>query len=140
MSNNERKREYDEEPVKFCANCYSLKVKYEDAVDADCCAECGSLNIREANIREWERLYEERYGRKLIEGESNPRKSAYFNMSIEKLKKTLYESKHFNEIVRALYPSFPQGISKADSMVLLFDKLTKEGRIDALRLSLLEYN
>ena len=31
---------YDDEPVVYCSRCYSLKIKYEEAIDSDCCMEC----------------------------------------------------------------------------------------------------
>ena len=65
--------DYDSEPVKYCARCYSLKIKYEDALDSECCAECGSTDIQEAPIEEWEKKYERRYNRKFIQKTEDPK-------------------------------------------------------------------
>jgi len=140
MCSQEKRKEYDEEPVKYCTNCYSLKIKYEETIDSDCCANCGCLSIRESNIREWEKLYEKKYGKKFVEDTCNLKQSAYFNMPISKLKKKVFESKNFDTILKTLYPNFPGGYSKADSVILLFDKLSKDNKLDELRLLLLKLN
>lgn len=55
--------DYNEEPVFYCKNCLSLKVKIVP-VDSglDYCDDCGSTDIEHANIYDWENLYKERYG------------------------------------------------------------------------------
>ena len=61
MSNS--KQEYNEEPVFYCKNCLSLKVKTVQ-VDSnlDYCDECGSTDIEQISIEEWEDIYKNRYG------------------------------------------------------------------------------
>lgn len=55
--------EYNEEPVFYCKNCLSLKVKIVPVdSDLDYCDDCGSTNIEHTNIHDWENLYKERYG------------------------------------------------------------------------------
>lgn len=57
------KSEYNSEPVFYCKSCLSLKVKTVAAdMDLDYCDECGSTDISQASIGEWEALYKERYG------------------------------------------------------------------------------
>jgi hypothetical protein len=124
---------YDLEPVEYCAKCYSLKIKHEDAIDADCCMECGSTEIASASIDEWERLYQRRYGHKYVERNNDPRKSIYFQMPISKLKTKLYKSELLNAIIYHLYPDFPQGLSRENKIILLFDKIAKDNKIDDLR-------
>lgn len=55
--------EYNEEPVFYCKSCLSLKIKTVLVGSSlDYCDECGSTNIEQINIKEWEALYKERYG------------------------------------------------------------------------------
>lgn len=54
------KRDYDEIPVCYCANCLSLKIM--NMSDDMCyCDECGSTDVKETNIDDWEIIYNERY-------------------------------------------------------------------------------
>lgn len=59
----DKKNQYDEEPVYYCQNCLSLKIKtvVMDS-DLDFCDECGGTNISTIHIKEWENLYKKRYG------------------------------------------------------------------------------
>lgn len=60
---NTCKEQYNDEPVFYCKNCLSLKVKtVVVGSDLDFCDECGSTDIGQAHIGEWRRLYKERYG------------------------------------------------------------------------------
>lgn len=124
---------YDEEPVKFCARCYSLKIKYEEALDSEYCADCGSTDIVEDSIYTWDELYQRRYHKKFVERPSNEEGSPVFRMSNRELKEKVYHSYNWKEIIKTLYPNFPGGYSKAESIILMFDKLTKDGRINDLR-------
>lgn len=60
---NNSKQEYNEEPVFYCKNCLSLKIKTVQ-VDSnlDYCDECGSTSIAQTNIEEWRDTYKNRYG------------------------------------------------------------------------------
>ena len=60
---NNSKQEYNEEPVFYCKNCLSLKVKTVQ-VDSnlDYCDECGSTDIAQTTIEEWRDIYKNRYG------------------------------------------------------------------------------
>jgi hypothetical protein len=54
---------YNDEPVFYCKNCLSLKVKMvATGLDLDFCDECGSTDIEQAHIEEWRKLYRGRYG------------------------------------------------------------------------------
>lgn len=127
---------YNSEPVEYCSRCYSLKIKHEDAIDADCCMECGSTEISTTSIENWERLYEGRYGCKYVEKNNDPRCSVYFKMPIDRLKAKVFRSKDLFRILHKLYPRFPKGLSREDAVILLFDKLSKDNRMDDLRLCL----
>lgn len=128
-----KKEEYDLEPVAYCKHCYSLKIKYEDAIDGDCCMNCGSTDIGTTDINTWETLYRNRYGHPYTVKSDNPKDSIYFKMSLDKLKTLVYNDQDLHYILHKLYRGFPLGLSRADSVILLFDKLSKDNRIDDLR-------
>lgn len=129
--------DYDLEPITYCAKCYSLKIKYEEAIDSDCCMECGCSDTITSNIYEWEKLYEKRYGKKYTEKGKDIKKHPIFNLSLDKLKRKVYENPSWSKIVYRMYPYFPRGYSKADSIILFFDKLIKDNRLDDLRILLI---
>lgn len=139
MTDRKKLKSYDDEPVEYCLKCYSLKIRYEEAIDTDCCMDCGSTEIGVTDIDTWEHLYKNRYGHKFLQKSDDPRDSVYFRMSLAKLKTELYEDEHYYTFQRALYPHFPKGLSKSDSIILLFDKLGKDNRIDDLRYMLYDY-
>ncbi len=130
--------EYNSEPVVFCANCYSLKIGQEEHL-GDYCMCCGSTNLREASIEEWEKLYERRYGHKYVVKSNNLRKSPVFEMSPSKLQDMLYESPAFDGIILGLYDKIPGGLTKIEKVAWLFDKLRKDNRMDELRFALADH-
>lgn len=140
MSKETKHSDYDDEPVVYCARCYSLKIKYEEAIDADCCMECGCSDVKSASIDEWEQLYAKRYGTKYVVKRNDIRKSPLFNMPISSLKMMVYENPSWKNIIRSMYPRFPEGLSKSDSIILLFDKATKDNRMDDLKTILFKYS
>lgn len=127
---------YDEEPVRFCAKCYSLKVKYEEATDSEYCGDCGCTDMLEAPFEVWEKKYEGRYKHKFAERNEDPRKSFIFKMPISKLKQKVYDSDKWKEIIKTIFPRFPEGYSKADSVILFFDAIIKHNKIEELKLLL----
>jgi hypothetical protein len=138
MDTQARPDDYDAEPVEYCARCYSLKVKHSDDLDIDCCADCGCTDILESPIEEWEKKYERRYGRKFTQKEEDPKKTFIFNLPLEKLKTKVYQSNIWKDIIHAVYPNFPGGLSKADSIILFFDTVVRQGRLNELKLLLLK--
>ena len=139
MDNIERPDDYDSEPVKYCARCYSLKIKYEDALDSECCAECGSTDIQEAPVEEWEKKYERRYGHKLTQKTEDPKKTYFFKMTPKELMHKVADSPKWKEIIKGIYPHFPGGYGKADSIVLFFDTLTRQNKLGELKLFLFKH-
>lgn len=131
--------DYDIEPVKYCARCYSLKIKYEESLDSEYCAECGSTDVLESPIEEWERKYERRYGHKFTVKEENPEKTFFFRLTTKELMHKVSDSPKWNEIIRGIYPHFPRGYSKTDSLILFFDTLIKQNRLGELRLFLFKH-
>lgn len=138
MTRKEKIDDYNSEPVTFCSKCYSLKVKYEDSLGLDYCMDCGCSDVTTSSIEEWERLYESKYGKKFVTKSQDPKTTYIFNLSLGKLKKMVYESDEWKDIIHALYPRFPQGLSRIDSVLLLFDKLIKDNKMDNLKSLLLE--
>ncbi len=137
MLNKANPNDYDLEPVQYCARCYSLKIQYEELIDGDCCMECGCSDIKIASIYEWEKLYEKKYGRKYTEKNTDMSKNPIFKLPIEKLKMKIYDNPSWKYILHKIYPRFPGGLSRADSVILFFDKLTKDNKLDDLRTLLL---
>ena len=136
----DKTKDYDEEPVQYCAKCYSLRITHDDTTDSDICSVCGSTDIATTTIDRWEKLYENRYGHKFVDRSNDPRDSIYFKMSIAKLKTKVYYSKYLQPILYTLYPNFPQGLNKSESVIMLFDQLSKDNRIDELRYMLYDYS
>lgn len=63
--NNEK---YNEEPVFYCRNCLSLKIRDVKHIDnSEYCDDCGSTDIETANIKDWEAMYISRYGHKFTD-------------------------------------------------------------------------
>lgn len=56
--------EYDNQPVLYCSQCLSIRIREVD--NTDYCDKCGSTDIKEANIHDWEKMYEQRYGIKYL--------------------------------------------------------------------------
>ncbi len=131
--------DYDSEPVRYCARCYSLKVKYDETLDFEYCGDCGCSDIAEGSIEEWEKKYEGRYGSKFAVKNKDPKKSFIFSLSIEQLKTKIYQSEKWREIIKSMYPHFPGGYSKIDSLLLFFNTVLTQNRLDELKLLLLKF-
>lgn len=59
---------YDAIPVYYCKQCLSLRIMDVPGIeDTDFCDNCNSTNIEQTDIQTWERLYQERYGRKYLD-------------------------------------------------------------------------
>lgn len=136
MSDQDKRNDYDDEPIFYCANCLSLSIIHEDSIDSDCCKDCGGTNIKEAMPDEWEKMYRRKYGKDYVTKDRDPKKSAIFKLSLGKLMAKVSDSPKWESIIKEIYSHFPKGISKADSIVLFFDKLSKDNKLDALRLLL----
>ena len=133
MSEEEKVNDYDSEPVQYCSKCYSLKIKHDDVFDDDYCADCGCTDISECSIEEWEKLYERRYGKKFTNRNEDSKSSIVFKMTPAELKVLLFNSNIWKNIIDTLYPKFPRGLDKADAIMLLFDKVLVDNRLDELK-------
>lgn len=58
------KEEYNEVPVFYCRDCLSLHILNIDKYNY--CRKCGSTDVGVAMIDKWEKLYENKYGTKLL--------------------------------------------------------------------------
>ena len=136
MSEDRKNADYDSEPVRYCTRCYSLKIKYEEELDTEYCDNCGCLEITEAPIEIWEQKYEKRYGHKFAIKNEDPKKAFIFSLSIEELKSKVYHSDKWQQIIYTIYPGFPRGYSKADSIILFFHNILKDNKMDDLKILL----
>lgn len=133
MSDSEKFNDYDTEPVSYCAKCYSLRIRYEETIDSDYCMDCGCSDILTTDIYEWEELYERRYGHKYTERNGDPTRNAVYNLTIKELKDKVYHSTSWRHIIFSLYPGFSRRLSKTESIILLFDKIIKDNKLNELR-------
>jgi hypothetical protein len=136
MSEQERINDYDDSPWLYCASCLSPKIKHEEIIDSDCCGDCGCTNILETSFEEWEKKYEKKYGRKYAEKSNDIRKSPVFKMTFSELMKKVSNSSKWESIIQGIYGCLPKGCSKSDSIVIFFDKLIKDNKLDSLRILL----
>lgn len=57
------KEQYNSEPIFYCRNCLSLRVKTVGVTTGlDFCDECGSTDIEKTDIETWKELYRNKYG------------------------------------------------------------------------------
>ena len=67
-----RKNKYDDEPIHFCTNCLSVKIKeIGDNTNFYACLDCGCTDIEEDDLDEWVRLYTEKYGKPFLDTEED---------------------------------------------------------------------
>ena len=131
--------DYNSEPVKYCSQCYSLKILYEEPIDFEYCATCGCSDILETSIEEWEKLYSERYGHKYVEKNPNQKLTFLSKCTEKELMRLLVHNDSWREIVYRLYPDFYGGYNRVDTLMLLFDRVRKDGRFNELRNIMTEY-
>lgn len=137
---SERKcSDYDLIPVCYCAKCYSLKIKHEDNYDFDFCDDCGCTDIASCYVDQWEIMYKNRYGHPFVTRSRNLRNSILFKLTIDDLKKLVFENEQLDEIVHELYPTFPGGLTREETVILLFDKVMGDNRLDDLKVTLSNY-
>lgn len=61
------KKEYQDEPVHYCSNCLSIRIKELADVNLDICEDCGNTDIEESHFDEWNKLYVRKYNRLFLE-------------------------------------------------------------------------
>ena len=68
LNTENQPNDYNEVPVLYCKHCLSLNIRNIPRMgDSDYCDECGSTDIGECSIEEWETLYKNKYGHKYLE-------------------------------------------------------------------------
>ena len=132
--------EYDPEPVFYCSRCYSLKIRHDEMTDSDYCEHCGNTDIQTASIQAWEKLYERRFGHKFVEKNRDPRRTKIFRLTLDELKKKVYAHPLMDDLIKTLYPKFPDGLVKEEKVIVLFDRLSRDNRLDDLKYLLLQYS
>lgn len=56
---------YNNEPVFYCTHCLSLKIMVFNENENYCDA-CGNTEVASTSIKEWEKMYEEKYNEKFL--------------------------------------------------------------------------
>jgi len=126
--------DYDQESVRYCPRCYSLRIGCIEGIDnSDYCMECGCSETAETDIVTWEKLYRQRYKRDYVPRGCDPRRRRVYRMSDRELKQALYDRDDWKRIVKALYRDFPENLTRAESAILAMDMLEKDRRVDELR-------
>ena len=125
--------DYNSDPVLYCAECYSLKIMYEDIIGSDCCMDCGCTTVLTAPFEKWENLYQERYGRKFVEKTNDLKKSYVYHLTIKELKNKVSKSPKWEAIIKNVYHQFPRGLGKTEALMVFFDRLSKDNNFDTLR-------
>lgn len=60
--------DYNAIPVLYCKYCLSIKVRSIPVIeDSDYCDDCGSTDIGECSVEEWETLYKNKYGHRYLD-------------------------------------------------------------------------
>lgn len=67
--NQSRQQDYNSIPVHYCKHCLSLAIKgIESTEEFDYCETCGSVDIKQCSIEEWEELYKKAHnGRRYLD-------------------------------------------------------------------------
>lgn len=68
QAKEQKKKEYNNEPVLYCKRCLSLRIMNVPKIEnSDFCDECGGTDIGEATIDEWSELYIKKYRKSYLE-------------------------------------------------------------------------
>lgn len=58
-----KKSDYNNQPVYYCPRCLSLRIMGVPGMEGlDYCDDCGSTQIEQSNIEDWQKKYRGRYG------------------------------------------------------------------------------
>ena len=66
-------KQFNDEPVFYCKHCLSLAIKSIQGLDF--CDSCGSTEIEEAHITEWESKFKEKNGVEFLNIKNNGSKN-----------------------------------------------------------------
>lgn len=68
LNTEEEKQNYNDVPVFYCAHCLSLNIRYVKGIDdSEYCDSCGSSNIEQSLIQDWETKYKDKFGHYFLE-------------------------------------------------------------------------
>lgn len=68
LNTEDQVSDYNNIPVLYCKHCLSIRVRDIPMMEnSDFCDKCGSTDIEETSIENWEELYKSRYGHKYLE-------------------------------------------------------------------------
>lgn len=99
---------------------------------------CGCSEVKQTSIAEWEKLYQRRYGHKFVEKNPDIRRTKVYNMTLKELKQEVYDSPFRMDIINQMYPNSTEGLTKAETVILLFDRAIRDNRLKELRELLIE--
>ena len=131
MSEQDKNNDY--EPWYYCAVCLSPSIQHEDVMGSDYCKSCGSTSVVESTFEEWEAKYVKKYGHRYTEKSNDIRNSPVFKMSFSKLMKKVSDCPKWDSIIKEIYGHIPRGIGKADAIIVFFDRLVHDNKLDSLR-------
>lgn len=63
--------DYNDEPVFYCKHCLSLKIRDAGLPDLLYCDDCGSADVLQTSIEEWEKMYKDKHGFKFLDKNYN---------------------------------------------------------------------
>jgi len=95
--------------------------------------ECGCSETAQTDIREWEKMYKNRYGHYFVEIPRDSKKARAYRLSLGELKEVLYHADNYKEIVRKMYPGFRGYGDRVDDLLVFFDTVCMDGRLKELR-------
>lgn len=84
-------------------------------------------------------MWEERYGERYIKRYRNPKKAYVYNLPMGDLKQLIYLSPFRREIIKSMYHDFPEYVTDIESVLLLYDNVCKDGRLNELRDNIVKY-
>ena len=125
--------ENDIESWGYCSVCLSPKIKFDDTVDSYYCADCGCTTLCESSFEEWEEKYKKRYKKAYLKIKKDITKSPIFKMTVTELMFKLSNYSNWKDVIKDIYGIVPVGLSKTDSIIVFFDKLIKDNKINDLK-------
>lgn len=139
MANKDKQKEYNDEPVIYCPKCYSLNIIEDSVIGISYCKECGCTDFKETTIEEWESMYRERYGHKLVTKSEDLTKSPIYNMSRHRLMNMLFEMEDSDIIIFKMFPLAPKEMSRKERIMWAFAKIDTQDTIHAIALIIIKH-
>lgn len=68
IDKNSSQTSYNLEPVFYCKHCLSLRVRHIQSLkESEYCDSCGSTNVGQTDIENWENMYKNKFGHNYLE-------------------------------------------------------------------------